>query len=276
MEIIRDNIEEFYITVRLIIKRYFLIFKFTSTIFIIFIVVFLFVGRLNKEPKKERTYYKYNDNFYKLIKNKILFPYAMTKEKVVTLTFDDGPSTKYRPLILKILKKEKIKATFFDLGWKLEENPVLAQRTIKEGHEIANHTYSHRTLTKLSFIKKKLELRMTQKAIFNVTGEQNHLFRPPGGIYDAETTTVAKNLGLITVLWTTDPGDYHSDNPVLSPSPEFIKLKVNYTIFPGGIILLHDGTDKTIEVLPGIIQNLKKLGYKFVKVSELIELDSKK
>ncbi len=118
--------------------------------------------------------------------------YPATK-KIIALTFDDGPDPADTPAILDLLKQYEAKATFFVVGKRVEMYPELAKREIVEGHEIANHTYSH------SYFRKRMggekiqnEILKAEQAIFTTTGEKPHLFRPPGGYYSENVVDASK------------------------------------------------------------------------------------
>jgi peptidoglycan/xylan/chitin deacetylase (PgdA/CDA1 family) len=197
-------------------------------------------------------------------------------QKVVALTFDDGPSPDYTPLILDILKKHNVKATFFLVGKHVEKYPEVARRIFAEGHEIGNHTYSHRDLVPSSKKKLKREILFNQEVIKKYLGIEPALFRPPRGIYsEAVRQFVVKN-GLTLVLWSVSGIDWAG-----TPASLIAKRILRYT-HPGAIILLHDSGAllrseghsriNTARSLQKVIPALKDKGYKFVTVSELIEL----
>lgn len=181
----------------------------------------------------------------------------------VALTFDDGPHPQYTPKILAILRKYHVKATFFVVGEMAAKQPELIRAEAADGHVVGNHTYHHVNLTKIPDSSIPIEWQAAQDVIKGITGKSMRFCRPPGGDYDGEVMKDATDLGLVTVLWTDDPGDY------ASPGDKAIKRRVLSRIDDGGIILIHDGIQQTIDVLPQIIENLKKRGFRFVTVSEM-------
>ncbi len=194
------------------------------------------------------------------------------KEKVVALTFDDGPHPKYTNQILDILNKYDAKATFFVLGKFAETYPKIVQRQWKEGHEIGNHTYSHININKTSREKLQEEYEKTQNIIYSLTKREPRVFRPPYGSFDEKAMDIVEKNNSIIVLWSA-----HQDSKDWS-NPEIDKI-VNTTlsnIKNGDIILFHDYVyyDKshTVEALNRILPELKNRGYKFVTVSQLIDL----
>ncbi|MGG4169296.1 polysaccharide deacetylase family protein [Rossellomorea vietnamensis] len=190
-----------------------------------------------------------------------------TNQKVVALTFDDGP-TKNVDDIIPLLKKYDIKATFFLIGNEMEENPEEAEKLVNEGHQIGNHTYSHHRmiLKSPSFIKEEIEKTddLIRKAGY--TGEID--FRPPNGKKIMGLPYYLSKHNRDTIMWNIEPDTFYTD------AEDQIEY-VNDNVTPGSIILMHAMYDKTGEemrALEGIIQSLSNQGYTFVTVNELQEL----
>lgn len=181
----------------------------------------------------------------------------------VALTFDDGPHPHYTPKILAILKRYNIKATFFVVGEMAQKYPWLIKDEYAAGDLIGNHTYHHVNLTKIPFVEVAIEWQANQDVIKSITGKDMKYCRPPGGDYDRHVINAAMDVGLTTVLWTDDPGDY------ASPGDKTIEVRTLDRVHNGGIILLHDGIQQTIDVLPQIIETLQRKGYKFVTVDQM-------
>ncbi|MBI1756064.1 MAG: polysaccharide deacetylase family protein [Fimbriimonas ginsengisoli] len=185
------------------------------------------------------------------------------REKIIALTFDDGPHPETTRALLAILAKEKVKATFFVIGFMVERDPDLVHAEALEGHEIGNHTFSHVTLTHLPTHEARTEYRACSDLIKSITGKYPAFCRPPGGDYDARVVRAGRDVGMTTVLWTDDPGDY------ADPGTGVIAQRTLDRLSNGGIVLLHDGAKQTLLVLPQIIEHAKKKGFRFVRVSEL-------
>ena len=187
-------------------------------------------------------------------------------EKVVALTFDDGPFPMYTPLILEILKKHGIKATFFVNGVYAERLPQLIVDINKGGHEIGNHTYSHKNLTRVNSNLMNSQLERTDAAIYRVTGKRTTLLRPPGGRINRETADKLKKRGYTIVMYSINPGDFWQRDP------DKLNGYITSRLHNGGIILLHNGFIHTVRMLPGMIDEVQRRGYRFVTVSELAEI----
>lgn len=188
-----------------------------------------------------------------------------TKQKQIALTFDDGPHPTFTPRILAILRKYNVKATFFVVGTQVEKYPDLVRAEVNEGHSVGNHTYHHVSLPKIPQEYIADEIKACGDVIRVATGKAPRLFRPPGGEYNLETAEAASVLGYTMVLWTDDPGDY------ASPGASVILSRTLKKAGNGGIILIHDGIEQTITILPQLIETLQKQGYRFVTVDEMIK-----
>ena len=184
------------------------------------------------------------------------------EDKVVALTFDDGPS-KYTKDILDILKKYDACGTFFLIGNKVSFYGEVLREMLSEGNEIGNHSYDHKYLTRLSEEEVKDEISKTQDEIKRVTGYTPTLFRPTYGGYN---NTLKSYIDLTFVLWDVDSRDWSVK------STEGIMYNVFKDVKSGSIILFHDNHEYSVNALPSVIKELKKQGYKFVTVSELLEL----
>jgi len=185
--------------------------------------------------------------------------------KEVAITFDDGPHPAYTPRLLAILKQYHAKATFFVVGERARQYPELIRAEVAAGHNVGNHTYHHVDLTKIPSEYVAAEVKACGSVIRHITGRAPHLFRPPGGNYDRQVASVADVLGYTMVLWSNDPGDY------ASPGGKVIESRVLGNIRGGSVILIHDGIEQTIEVLPRILKYLDDHGYECVTVDEMMQ-----
>jgi len=196
---------------------------------------------------------------------------AVTTQKVIALSFDDGPNEPYTSQILDILSSYGVKATFFVVGKNVEYYPDVARRIVAEGHVLGNHSYTHKALSEFD-VPDYSEVDLAQAAIYNVTGVRPHLFRPPYGRKTPWELEYVKRKGLVTVTWSVSANDPHK------PPSDAITEKVLHAARPGAIILLHDGNgikhgadrSRTVAALPQIIESLKAQGYTFVTVPEVL------
>src|SRR6266851_3257267 len=182
------------------------------------------------------------------------------RERILYLTFDDGPRPSVTARILETLARERVPAAFFLVGAAVRLHPEMARRVAAAGHEIGNHTRSHRKLHRLGLSAVHAELTGGHKDIVEITGEIPRAFRAPHGYRNPFVTRVANKLRYRTIGWTY--GVWDSDRP---PAEE-IRRRVRAKLKPGAIILLHDGDgydpagttergdrSNTAAALPGII-----------------------
>lgn len=169
----------------------------------------------------------------------------------------------YLPELLAVLKEEKVKTTFFLDGSWLKNNKEWALKLLEEGHELANHGYSHKNMSKLSDAAANEEIRKTE-VLLQQLGVNNKLFAPPSGDFDAQTVKLAKKQGLYTILWTLDTVDWRK------PDPASVISKINAQLEPGALILMHP-TEASSKALGSMLQHAKREGYAIGKVSELID-----
>ncbi len=186
-------------------------------------------------------------------------------DKFVALTFDDGPSNNRVNDIINVLESYEAKATFFMLGERINKKTHKIVKKIHEaGHELGNHSWSHRKLTSLSSEEQLQELEKTNTAIKNAIKQDVKWFCPPYGCHDDNLIENTNKLDMHSILWTVDSLDWQGDKP------ETLVERVLSNVHNGAVILLHDHNNgsNTIEALPHIIKILKKLDYKFVTLSE--------
>jgi peptidoglycan-N-acetylglucosamine deacetylase len=193
-------------------------------------------------------------------------------EKVLALTFDDGPWPKTTAQVLAILKQNNIKATFFLVGQPLESFPDIAKQVVAEGHAIGNHTWHH-WYKMMSDETAATEIEYTSALIYRLTGVKTALFRPPGGFLKNGLAKYAKQRHDAVIMWSNSAADTDRHAQVPSLINNVVKGAK-----PGGIVLMHDGGgdhSKTVQALPQIIAGLKAQGYRFVTVPELLEMQKK-
>lgn len=192
--------------------------------------------------------------------------YRGSGEKVVALTFDDGPDETKTDEILDVLERHGVKATFFMIGKNAELYPDVAARVIAAGHEVGNHTYSHEFLSGNSLDEIRREFSLASDVIFAASEYKAHFLRPPGGIYDGNVIDAAKRDDLVIAMWTIDTLDW------CHRSAEEISREVLENVRGGDVILMHDyvwGKSHTKEALETIIPALKERGYEFVTLSDM-------
>lgn len=183
--------------------------------------------------------------------------------KCVALTFDDGPGPATEPL-LDVLAAADARATFFVLGSRVEANADIIARMHADGHEVANHTLTHPRLTSESSKDIAREFDATSDRIEDITGERPALIRPPYGATDDDVAAVAKNQGLVQVLWDVDPLDWKDRDA------DTIAKRVVKKVQAGSIVLSHDLYDTTGDAYVDIVEALIDEGYTLVTVSELL------
>ncbi len=193
-------------------------------------------------------------------------------EKVIALTFDDGPWPQTTEQILATLKQEKVKATFYMIGQPLKSFPEIGKKVLADGHVIANHTLHH-WYHKMSPLVAQREIEDTAKIIKDVLNVETAYFRPPGGALTNGLVAYSQKQNQSVNMWSVDTGDSRPKRP----SPEAMVATVLKEATPGGIVLMHDGGgshDNTAKAVPMMIAKLRAEGYKFVTMPELLELSA--
>ncbi len=178
-------------------------------------------------------------------------------EKVVYLTFDDGPNPTFTPQMLDLLYEYDAYGTFFVLGSSTTAYPELVERMIHDGHTVANHTWDHPSLAGISFAEFEWQLRETAKVI---GPEIAPCMRPPYGAMDSNTRTWSESLGYEVILWDIDPRDWER------PGTNVIADRILGSVFPGAVVLLHDGgqdRSQSVEALEIVLEELSGQGYRF-------------
>ena len=182
----------------------------------------------------------------------------------VALTFDDGPFV-FTGRILDTLAAYGVKATFFMVGIQVEKYPEIAARIVEEGHEIGNHTYSHKHLTQVDSAIWKYQIDQCSDAIYEATGVLPKLFRPPYNQYNNNVLDYITDKGMTLSLYDVDPRDWGLK------SSSLLKKRVMKEVKPGAIIVFHDLSSPTRSALGSIIESLVANGYELVTMSEMIQ-----
>ncbi len=216
-------------------------------------------------------------NMNKWKAEKLVITRVETLQKAVALTFDDGPDPSGTTAVLESLGKHGAHATFFVVGSRAEKQPQLLKAISEAGHEIANHSYSH-SYSSFSSNKTEIfqeEITQTNEIINRITAQNPMLFRPPGGYLSDALVDLTKSKQITIAYWTwqQDSKDWKPGNSGASIAKHIIK-----NIQPGQIILLHDGTNNSLETAKAVdilLEDLTREGYKFLTLSDLIKLENK-
>jgi len=183
----------------------------------------------------------------------------------IALTFDDGPNATLTPKLLDLLAARHLKATFFVVGQNAADHPEILKRALREGHEIANHSWSHPNLGKMSDDAVRRELQKTDDAITAAIGKRPTLMRPPyGSITAHQKKWIHEEFGYRIILWDVDPLDWKR------PGPSVVTSRILKETKAGSIVLAHDIHPPTIEAMPATFDQLMKKGFKSVTVTELL------
>lgn len=195
------------------------------------------------------------------------FIHKRTKIKEVALTFDDGP-TEFTPKFLDLLKEKNIKATFFCIGKQIEKYPEIFQRIISEGHTIGNHTYSHSKNTGfLSTSKMIEEIEKCDEVMLKIGNVKTNLYRPPFGVTNPNIAKAIKKTKKNSIGWNV-----RSLDTVIMDEKKILR-RVTKDLKKGSIVLLHDTSEKTYQVLVELLLFLEREKYSTFTVDSLIKLE---
>jgi len=187
------------------------------------------------------------------------------EEKMVALTFDDGPKPGLTEILIGTLQQLRVPATFFVIGRHVTANPGTLKKVAEAGFQIENHSYTHPNLATLSTTAVERELLKTIDAVQTVSGKRMRYFRPPGGNINNDVIAIAAKWGLTPCMWTVDGESLENGSP-----DRLIDYVVNKAS-PGAIILLHNGRMTTIDGLPKIVEGLRRRGFGFLTIDQLME-----
>jgi len=186
----------------------------------------------------------------------------------LALTFDDGPHATNTPRLLDILAQRGVKATFFVVGTNAKAHPGILKRMVAEGHEIANHTWSHPNMTTLSQASLKREMDLTRDAVIAATGIAPRVCRPPYGATNASVKSfLMSEYRYPTIMWSVDPLDWKQ------PGAAAVADRLVAGASNGGILLVHDIHKGSVDAMPDTLDRLLAQGYKFVTVSQLLAME---
>lgn len=188
---------------------------------------------------------------------------AESGEKLVALTFDDGPSGRFTRRLLQGLEERGVKATFLLCGYRMEQYPKLTQEIFEAGHEVGLHGYSHNAMDQMCLQELRREIDRTMALI--PEGCPVAFLRPPGGQCNAITQNAVKEKGLSLLCWSVDPRDWATNDAAA------IEQQVICQVRSGDVILLHDMSDSSVEAALAIVDKLLSQNFRFVTASELAQ-----
>lgn len=191
-----------------------------------------------------------------------------TTAPFLALTFDDGPHGKQTPRLLDLLAERNLRATFYVIGMNVAAHPEITRRIVEEGHEIANHTWSHPQLSRLSMDRVTSELQRTHDAVLEATGVECRNMRPPYGAVNERIRNLAReHLDYTTIMWSVDPMDWKYRNA------DRITRELLAGAAPGAILLCHDIHAATVDAMPATLDGLLAKGFHFATVSDLVAME---
>jgi len=193
--------------------------------------------------------------------------YGNPLEKEIALSFDDGPNREFTPRVLSTLAQYNALATFFVIGKNIPGNESILKQIDAAGHSIGNHSYTHSFFVDFKSVQGfKNELNQTAEIVFKVTGKRLKLFRPPYGVTSPHLVKASKLLNYSIIGWSIRSFDTTAD------TAQVITRRVQTQIKPGAIILFHDTSDRTIQVLKETLNFAKENGYRIVSVEQLLKI----
>lgn len=187
----------------------------------------------------------------------------------ISITFDDGPDEIYTPKVLEVLKEYSAPACFFIIGSKIKGRENILNEIVKNGHELGNHTYTHSYW--IDFKNQKgfeKEIKMTESEIEAVCGLKTQYFRPPYGVTTPGLAAACKSLKYSVIAWNIRSLDAGKD------TEEQILNRINPVLAPGSIILFHDKSEKTVNVLRKVLEHARKNGLNVVPLQKLTGIET--
>lgn len=190
-----------------------------------------------------------------------------TDQKVIALSFDDGPDEANLPDLLNVLDEFQVKATFFVIGEKAKKHPALIQQISNNGHVIGNHSYTHARFFDLFNLSRMFnELLMTREQIYKITGAKSLIFRPPYGVTNPNVAKTIQRLGFKSIGWSIRSLD-------TSFSPDKTIERLIKKTHPGGIVLLHDTTSDIVRITRQYLEWLRMQQYSVISLSHLLSIE---
>jgi len=199
----------------------------------------------------------------------------LPSQRIISITFDDGPDPRYTPRVLDILRQAETKACFFVVGEKAQKYPEIIKTIVSEGHEIGSHGYKHRNPWFLGPLGTFREIRKSFEAIEEIAGSPPAVYRPPWGLINLPLLITHLNLGYKIVLWSFMSWDWTNKT-----TAEAISDKVRKKIAGGSILIFHDSDtvpgaasgspEKMLQALPGILKEIKERGYSITPLKDLL------
>ena len=187
----------------------------------------------------------------------------------IAMTFDDGPHPQNTPRLLDMLRERNIKATFYVVGRNVDMYPHIVRRMVAEGHEIGNHTWTHRNLTRLSNASIRSEMDRTRNIIISACGVKPRTMRPPyGALRESQRAWIHKEYGYPTIMWNVDPKDCQR------PGVSVVTSRILENTRNGSIVLAHDLHKPTVDAMPETLDGLLERGFQFVTVSQLLSANA--
>lgn len=237
---------------------HFIVIKMKSLLSIVAIVVAMCVLTININGNAVASVYFGNSL------RRIPIYNVKTDEKVVAISFDAAWGADKTEKIMEILKEYNADATFFLVGFWVENYPEITKKIAENGFEIGTHSNTHPDMVKLNAEQMKLELETSAKTIEETTGNKVELFRAPFGSYNDTLINTAEDLGLTTIQWDVDSLDWKGISAV------DITTRILNKVFNGSIILCHNNSDHIVEALPMILDRLQKRGYTIKSIGDII------
>lgn len=207
------------------------------------------------DPGTDKLIEKYNGRFIGDI-----------NEKYIYLTFDEGYENGFTPSILDTLKEYNVHATFFITGPYLQRHSELVKRMVDEGHEVANHTYSHPTMPEISNEKIREDIELLSDDFYKRFNVKMKYFRAPKGEYSERTLAVTNDMGYINLFWSFAYDDWYKDK---QRGEKYTTDIVTKNLHNGAIILLHAVSNDNSAALPNIIKQARDKGYEFGNINDL-------